>query len=306
MLRVNRFMAIDTEAARMLLEAARSGVSFKATLMLGRQDYLPGNAETRRLLGSFGFDSSTCLRAFEGNPGRRYAEPFFAALGASRIDSMDASSFEGATCIHDLNEVIPDALACQYDVVYDGGTLEHVFNFQQAIRNCMKLVRTGGRVILHTPANNFFGHGFFQFSPELFWRVFSRVNGFRVEKMVAMEYGPRRRWYEVVDPESVRARTTLVNSYPVLLFVQAVKVAEKVPFEVCPQQSDYSAAWSSQPTKEVVAAPRGTGTVLEKVKAMMIEHTPSLARFVEAFQFSQLNRSFSFRNRVSFRPFAKR
>jgi hypothetical protein len=29
-----------------------------------------------------------------------------------------------------------------------------------------------------TPANNQMGHGFYQFSPELFFRVFSQENGY--------------------------------------------------------------------------------------------------------------------------------
>ena len=33
-----------------------------------------------------------------------------------------------------------------------------------------------------TPANNFFGHGFYQFTPELFFRIFSAANGFEVER----------------------------------------------------------------------------------------------------------------------------
>ena len=86
---------------------------------------------------------------------------------------MDASSFEGATVVHDLNLPITEALKGRFDVVCDAGTIEHVMNFPTAIRNCMEMVRVGGHLILGTPANNFFGHGFYQFSPELWFRLFS-------------------------------------------------------------------------------------------------------------------------------------
>jgi len=31
----------------------------------------------------------------------------------------------------------------KYDLVFDGGTLEHVFNFPVAIKNCMEMVKVG-------------------------------------------------------------------------------------------------------------------------------------------------------------------
>ena len=65
--------------------------------------------------------------------------------------------------------------AGQFDVVYDGGTLEHVFNFPVALRNAMELLRPGGRLFtIHTCANNLCGHGFYQFSRELFYRTLSQ------------------------------------------------------------------------------------------------------------------------------------
>jgi len=42
-----------------------------------------------------------------------------------------------------------------YTTVIDGGSLEHVFNFPQAIANCMNMVAVGGHFIGLSPANNF-------------------------------------------------------------------------------------------------------------------------------------------------------
>ena len=103
---------------------------------------------------------------------------FTAVLGFDRLDSLDVSDYEGATIIHDLGEPLPDPHAGQYDLVVDGGTLEHVFNLPQAILNVMALARPGGLVYWHGPSNNLCGHGFYQFSPELMYRVFSAPNGF--------------------------------------------------------------------------------------------------------------------------------
>jgi hypothetical protein len=73
----------------------------------------------------------------------RFAEPLFERLGAEEIQSMDASPFEGASDVHDLNEPIPASLKQNFSTVVDLGTLEHVFNFPQAIANAMETVELG-------------------------------------------------------------------------------------------------------------------------------------------------------------------
>jgi hypothetical protein len=137
--------------------------------------------------------------------------------------------------------------------VIDGGSLEHVFNFPRAIASCMQMLRVGGHYFATTPANNFMGHGFYQFSPELFYRVFSPDNGFAVERMVAYQECWPYVWHDVLDPEQVRQRVTLINRYPTYLLVEGKKVDAVVPFSKTPQQSDYVVLWK-QPGRQVRAA----------------------------------------------------
>ena len=59
-----------------------------------------------------------------------------------------------------------------------------IFNFPVAIRNLMRMAKVGGQVFLTTPANNFCGHGFYQFSPELAYRIFALENGFEPASVV--------------------------------------------------------------------------------------------------------------------------
>lgn len=295
-------MAIDTQAARLLLAAARAGVAFNRSLLLGRQHYIPGNEESRRLLREAGFDPEKYPRLVTSPCSHRFAEPFFEVLGASSIDTLDASGFEGASFVHDLNQPLPPSLASQYDVVYDGGTLEHVFNVPAALRNCMELVRVGGHVFLHTPANNYFGHGFYQFSPELFFRVFSQDNGFELERVIAMEYGPSHRAYTVRDPAAIGSRTPLVNAFPVLLFVQARKQAQVPLFEKPPHQSDYAAVWNNARSERPTPAPENTSPGI-RFRRALVERIPRLVRWMEAVALSPLNRRLSFRNRAAFEPF---
>lgn len=103
---------------------------------------------------------------------------FFAALGFSRIDALDISDYEGANIIGDLND--PDLAARidgTYDMVYDSGTVEHIFDAPTALRTLARLVGVGGAVVHATPANGFMDHGLWQVSPDLY-RTFYRQAGF--------------------------------------------------------------------------------------------------------------------------------
>jgi hypothetical protein len=141
-----------------------------------------------------------------------------------------------------MNRPLPTELKAAYTMVYDGGSLEHVFAFPQAIQNCMEMLSVGGHFLGISPANNYAGHGFYQFSPELYFRIFTRDNGFQLEKLVVF---PRdgRRWYAVSDPAIVGRRVTLTNSQPTLMAVLAKKINAAPAFARLPQQSDYSAKW---------------------------------------------------------------
>lgn len=95
---------------------------------------------------------------------------FFSKLGFKKIDSIDASSYEGATIIQDLNSQI--SIRNQYYYIYDGGTSEHVFNAPQVMQNVIDMLSINGVYCSVTCNNNFSGHGFYQYSPEFFLSVF--------------------------------------------------------------------------------------------------------------------------------------
>jgi len=89
------------------------------------------------------------------------------------------------------------------------------------------------------------GHGFYQFSPELFYRVFSRENGFAVHRIVLFESRiGRPKWYEAADPKDIGERVELINGRQTYLMVHAERIADVPIFSTPPQQADYSALWS--------------------------------------------------------------
>src|SRR5881397_2090943 len=229
-------MGLDINAVQFLIEAHRRGVEFGEVLTLGRQDLNVFPAKMARLFAAHGLSST----AFRGDDPVLYAEPCFLGLGATKVYSMDASGFEGATFIHDLNQPVGSEVKERFDVVYDGGTLEHIFNLPVALRSCMEMLRVGGHLFIHTVANNYSGHGFYQFSPELFFRALSPENGFEVTRLILHAAGPYGRWYEVADPNAIRSRVELVTVLPVQLLVQARRTGLAPIFAQAPQQSDYA------------------------------------------------------------------
>jgi hypothetical protein len=166
----------------------------------------------------------------------------FKHFGAVTVDSIDYSDFEGANIIHDMNLPIPDHLKDKYDCVWDGGTLEHVFNYPTAIKNCMDMVKIGGHLILETPCNNQCGHGFYQFSPELFFSLLDSHNGFTGTKIFTQD--DFNRWYELMSPRITKIKTSIcIKKKPALLFVISKKIAE-VPDTISVLQSDYVELWN--------------------------------------------------------------
>jgi SAM-dependent methyltransferase len=249
-------MGLNANSTKLLFAARNSGVGFQRVLTLGRQFLDCPPRVMKDLARRYGFTEKEC--AWVDQRPDRYADPLFHMLGAEQVSALDYSNYEGADIIHDLNTPLPGNLHGQFDVVLDGGALEHVFDFPTAIRNCMNLVRVGGRLIHLTPINNYCGHGFYQFSPELFFRILSEANGYQVEACVAWEEALDALFYEIRDPAQIGQRIELINCYPALMMVQAKKIAESR--EWCPpQQSDYTQLWTAVQKKRADSRRRGPG-----------------------------------------------
>lgn len=238
-------MGLDDKGTQFLLAARRLGVTFARTATIGRQRlYLPEGL-LRRHLAAFGLTGTDAAARREVDEADGFSEPFLRLLGAQRIASIDASPYEGASDVVDLNAPLPDRLREAFTAVVDAGTLEHVFDFPTAIKNCMQMVARGGHFLSITIANNATGHGFYQFSPELFFRALSPSNGFVVRRLLVTETSSGR-WYAVTDPARLRARVQLRTFRPTYLCVLARRVAIKPLFETPQQQSDYVARWETE------------------------------------------------------------
>jgi len=127
------------------------------------------------------------LSAAAGRERRRSAfipqEQFFRLLGFESVESIDVYPTELPTHVLDLNLPVPETLRGRFDLVYDGGTSEHCVCVPEVLANAVRLAKTGGRVIHHAPLNNWIDHGFYQFSPTLFFD-FYEANGFDELRMM--------------------------------------------------------------------------------------------------------------------------
>ncbi len=282
-------MAIDINSAQLLVAAWKAGAKFDSSITLGRQHLNVFPARMVKLLEHQGANAEAFKAA---KPECAFAESLFRALGAKQVSMLDNSDYEGASIVHDLNQPIKPEWREQFDAVCDGGTLEHVFNFPTALRNCMELCREGGRVFIHTCANNLCGHGFYQFSPELFYRAFSAENGFEVERMIIHRVGPFGAWRQVTDPQKIRERVELITFTPVQMMIQARRVAIKPIFATTPQQSDYTVMWNT--TEQAV-------NVAEMATTAKNPMFPTLARVLNAVKYgTRFYRRQSFGNRRFF------
>jgi SAM-dependent methyltransferase len=261
------FMGVDLNGIQLLIEAQKRGVSFKRMASLGRQGLYVNRHELISVLREAGYAMpQDCVRRLM-DPTTKYAEDFFRLLGAKEIVAIDASDYEGAQIVHDMNRPVPDSLVSCFDVVLDGGTLEHVFDFATALRNAAQMVRPDGLLISYTMANNFCGHGFYQFSPELFYRFLCPKNGYSMERCIVWEDIPASRFYSVPDPESVQSRIEFTSDTGTYMMVQAKRVGD-VSRDFIPQQSDYVRLWD-----EPAEAARA-GSAIAKLKAALKRSRP--------------------------------
>ncbi len=239
-------MGIDLNYGQLLIRAHKSGVSFKNMATLGRQRLLGDRDVLVSLLRRTGYDVSVDLARKLRDPSTEYAEEFFRLLGAEKISAIDFSDFEGAQILHDMNKPIPDSLIDSFDLILDGGTLEHIFDLPTSLQNAAQMVRPGGWFISLTQTNNFCGHGFYQFSPELFYRFFCPDNGYKTEECLIWEDIPRSVFFRVPDPDAVQTRINLTSKFGTHMMVQARRIGQ-IDRDFVPQQSDYVRFWNQQP-----------------------------------------------------------
>ncbi|EJZ11336.1 hypothetical protein [Mycolicibacterium vaccae] len=246
-------MGIGYLGARLLWDAKRSGVCFDEVLTLGRQSLRLFPSEVSFFQREYRQHYGVSPASLDNYRWGDYLDGFLRDfMEAKSITVLDASPYQGADTIHDMNEPVPESWHSRYDSVIDGGSLEHIFDISTSFANLADMLKVGGTIFTNSPANNLMGHGFYQFSPEFMFRVFSSENGFQIDHVMlyearypGVELTKKSTIYSVVDPNQVRQRVGLLNKKPVMMMVQAKKIDHVKMFSQPPLQSDYVTTWGS-------------------------------------------------------------
>ncbi len=240
----------DTLLAR-LIEVVKKNDLDGSFLMLGRQ----------RWVGTRKGDSAALLKAsierylpdFSEEDLRNrddiYSEQFFRVLGFSQVDSMDYSDFEGASIVHDLTGKCPPHLKEKFDVIYDGGTCEHIFDLPTAYKNIDNMLKPGGVLIGHSPCNNWINHSFYQINPEMVYGHWEKAMGYSVLELYLQPLLPNfaNLVAKTTNPNQTgkrpRIKGELPKNSPIILNYAVRKPVSKNKESPGTYQTDYVNKW---------------------------------------------------------------
>jgi len=220
-------MALTFHTFKYLEKLKKEDFFFGEILSLGRLNNLINKDEFRNLKISVSDDI--------------YADNIlFQNFNLKSLNSLDFSEFENADIICDLNEPI-QKLIKQFDTILDFGTSEHVFNIPQCLKNISDLCKIGGHIIHCLPANNNCGHGFWQFSPELFFNIYNKKNGFENTEIFLINLFDKKNWYKI-NKQKLGERLELNSSEPLYILIKTKKIGQNHFKNI--NQSDYEYQWS--------------------------------------------------------------
>lgn len=233
-------MGIDIQSLKLLRISYDKFGPFKKTLTIGRQ----GNHSPKWAIQALLKDAQSYKPNEEANymNTSEFSENLFTEyLGADSVDSMDVSSYERATILHDMNLPVENYVE-EFDTIFDGGSLEHIYNIPQAFQNLSKMCKVGGQILHVLPANNQCGHGFWQMSPELFFSLYSEKNGYK-ETEVYLGDTTNPNWTYKISPPEQGQRHDIQHPNPIYCMVRTVRASETFTHKNI-QQSDYMVEWS--------------------------------------------------------------
>lgn len=252
-------MGIPKSSFLLLVEEAKKG-SFKGKkiLQLGRQHTFLTFSHAVELAKKSGFkftqiDPNKINFSFSSDlAALGYIDDItlFMMLGFDEVHSLDVSPYEKATYVHDLNHPIPPELHQRYDVIFDGGTMEHIFSPPQVLANIHNLLKTGGMIIHASPSHNYVDHGFYMFSPTFFYEYYV-TNSYHVVSSYIFEssfenntswhvYNYQPGWLESLSFGGFGKKMLGI-------WFVAQKQASSTEGKI-PQQGAYFNQWTKQPT----------------------------------------------------------
>ena len=167
-------MGIATGAAELIFKLSKK-IKFRGELLqIGNQEVLLKKNKLINLFHKYYINKNKIYFKEKIN-----SKAFFEIFGFSKIKSLDVSAYENADLIEDLNYPLKKKYFNKFDFIYDGGSLEHVFNIAQGLKNLTYLVKKNGYIMHLLPSNNYIDHGFYTVSPTLL-KDFYTQNNFKI------------------------------------------------------------------------------------------------------------------------------
>lgn len=236
-------MGVDITALNAFLEALKYVVKKERCLTLGRQEIHISPDMMDILCDHYGYYGYSTL--FHPDPKGGYMERLIKYVRFSTAgDSIDANLYEHANIIKNLNDIFTHPV--QYDLIFDGGTTEHIFNIVNVFQNIFNLLKEGGIFVSITPHNNQPGHGFYQFSPNFYMDLFQpETSGMEIINLWVAKVGDTiEDWVDVLSTEKgFRQNFNFGDSDPTYNVVIARKVSN-VEFTIPIQGSYRDREWA--------------------------------------------------------------
>lgn len=270
-------------------------------LTLGQQAVFSTLDEARSIISSYkglhgggrdlpaGFDTIHKIDRWKNTYRDKYtnAQSVLTLLGADHVFVADVSSYEKPDFIIDLNVPVPDTYQDKFDTILDVGTLEHVFDIAVAFDNVSRMLKKGGNLVLILPSSNAIDHGFYSFSPTLFYDYFG-ANGFTNMACYLREGSPflYERKSRLYRYNGVRGELPLVSAKSVEVAFIATKEREYGLEKVTkPIQSIYreSQHWT---TGVEESQPAGRARIIDLIKRAVHFVRNLLPPFLEEFAYS--------------------
>jgi SAM-dependent methyltransferase len=196
----------------------------------------------------------------------------FQSLAGLSVFALDVSDYENADYVADLNFSVPNDLAQKFGLIIDGGTLEHVFDVKQALQNVNCMLKPGGTVIHISPGSNCLGHGFYQFSPTLFYDYygvngFTNLEGFILEVKRANFQNNYNSKCDCWKWDFQQSYPNVIHNQPIAVYFSAKKTNSS-KIDNLPQQGDFSG--------QVEGGKMGNTTTTEKAENVIISNIKDL------------------------------
>jgi hypothetical protein len=282
-------MGVVRGTAALLIEHYAAHPARGRLLQLGRQEIFFSRRELDHMLAARGFQPANRrqLDAMDSRHRPLTDVEFFGIFGFDCIESLDFGGYGEASLEFDMNqEVLPEQWRGRYHAVFDGGTMEHVFHVPNFLRNVGDLLAPGGCALHMNPASNSVDHGFYCFSPCLYYEYYL-ANKYEIRSCALIDLGTRlrpirMRAYSYLPPIARNLLDGRLNGHVHWVWCAAEKRADSTRGRI-PQQGFYQGLWREE--AEAAASPSASpgaepgGSILLRVKRF-VKSQPGLSQAV--------------------------